>query len=104
MEVVGGVLLAGGSAAKVVTGSDDQSRFCVSAYAVDRATARRPAHLRSPGLAMLTHGVLDRSSLTFNGKVFTGRFGPGTGEVLFDRICRENRIRHAIDKQAAGLQ
>ena len=24
--------------------------------------------------------------LTDNGKVFTGRFGPGTGEVLFDRI------------------
>ena len=28
--------------------------------------------------------------LTDNGKVFTGGFGPGTGEVLFDRIFREN--------------
>jgi transposase InsO family protein len=31
-----------------------------------------------------------------NGKVFTGRFGPGTGEVLFDRIYRENGIRHLL--------
>ncbi len=31
-----------------------------------------------------------------NGKVFTGRFGPGKGEVLFDRICRENDIRHLL--------
>jgi hypothetical protein len=28
--------------------------------------------------------------------VFTGRFGPGTGEVLFDRICRENGIKHLL--------
>ena len=34
--------------------------------------------------------------LTDNGKVFTGRFGPGTGEVLFDRICRENGIGHLL--------
>jgi hypothetical protein len=34
--------------------------------------------------------------LTDNGKVFTGRFGPGTGEVLFDRICRENGIKHRL--------
>ncbi len=34
--------------------------------------------------------------LTDNGKVFTGRFGPGTGEVLFDRICRENGIKHLL--------
>lgn len=34
--------------------------------------------------------------MTDNGKVFTGRFGPGTGEVLFDRICRENGIKHIL--------
>jgi hypothetical protein len=28
--------------------------------------------------------------------VFTSRFGPGSGEVLFDRICRENGIRHLL--------
>jgi hypothetical protein len=37
-----------------------------------------------------------REILTDNGKVFTGRFGPGTGEVLFDRICRENGIKHIL--------
>jgi len=34
--------------------------------------------------------------LTDNGKVFTGRFGPARGEVLFDRICRENGIKHIL--------
>jgi hypothetical protein len=28
--------------------------------------------------------------------VFTNRFGRGNGEVLFDRICRENGIRHLL--------
>ncbi len=39
---------------------------------------------------------LPEQVLTDNGKVFTGRFGPGTGEVLFDRVCRENGIRHIL--------
>ena len=35
--------------------------------------------------------------LTDNAKVFTGRFGPSAGgEVLFDRICRENGTRHLL--------
>jgi hypothetical protein len=34
--------------------------------------------------------------LSDNGKVFTGRFGPTSGEVLFDRICRQNGIRHLL--------
>ena len=34
--------------------------------------------------------------LTDNGRVFTGRFGPGTGAVLLDRICRENGIEHLL--------
>jgi Integrase core domain len=32
--------------------------------------------------------------LTDNGKVFSGRLGPHPGEVLFDRICREQGITH----------
>ncbi len=28
--------------------------------------------------------------------MFTGRFGPGAGEVLFDRVLRENGIRHLL--------
>jgi hypothetical protein len=43
------------------------------------------------------HGVPDQI-LTDNGKVFTGRFGPAgnSAEVLFDRICAENGIRHLL--------
>ena len=93
MDVVGGVRLSDGSEAKVVTGINDHSRFCVSAYVVARATAKPTCDALA--LAMRTHGVPDQV-LTDNGKVFTGRFGPGTGEVLFDRICRENGIRHLL--------
>jgi transposase InsO family protein len=93
MDVVGGVRLIDGSEAKVITGVDDHSRFCVSAFVVARATARPTCD--ALGLALRTHGVPDQI-LTDNGKVFTGRFGKGTGEVLFDRICRENGIRHLL--------
>ena len=34
--------------------------------------------------------------LTDNGKVFTARFGPGPGPVLFDRICIDNGIKHLL--------
>ena len=93
MDIVGGVRLADGSEAKIVSGVDDHSRFCVSAYVVERATAKPTcdALLRAMG----RHGMPEQI-LTDNGKVFTGRFGPGTGEVLFDRICRENGIRHLL--------
>ena len=40
MDVVGGVLLADGTEAKVLTGVDDHSRFCVCAGIMVRATAR----------------------------------------------------------------
>jgi transposase InsO family protein len=93
MDVVGGVRLADGSAAKVITGVDDHSRFCVSAYVVVRATARPTCGALA--LAMRRYGVPDQI-LTDNGKVFTSRFGPGPGEVLFDRICRENGIKHLL--------
>ena len=93
MDIVGGVRLVDGSEAKIVSGVDDHSRFCVSAYVVARATARPTCDALA--LAMRTHGVPEQI-LTDNGKVFTGRFGPGTGEVLFDRICRENGIKHIL--------
>ena len=79
--------------ASIVTGVDDHSRFCVSAHVVRRATARPVCDALA--IAMRTHGV-PAQILTDNGKVFTGRFGPGTGEVLFDRICRENGIKHLL--------
>ncbi|MCZ7532629.1 MAG: IS481 family transposase [Acidimicrobiia bacterium] len=93
MDVMGRVKLVDGSEAKVVTGIDDHSRFCVSAQVVQRATAVPVCDALA--LAMRRHGVPDQI-LTDNGKVFTGRFGPGAGEVLFDRICRENGIDHLL--------
>ena len=95
MDIVGGVHLVDGSEAKIVSGVDDHSRFCVSAQVVVRATARPTCD--ALGLAMRRHGV-PAQILTDNGKVFTGRFGPGTGEVLFDRICRENGIKHILTR------
>ena len=38
MDVVGGFLLADGRRAKALTGIDDHSRFCVSAYLTFRET------------------------------------------------------------------
>ena len=93
MDIVGGVRLADGSEAKIVSGVDDHSRFCISAQVVPRATARPTCDALV--LAMSRYGV-PAEILTDNGKVFTGRFGPGTGEVLFDRICRENGIKHRL--------
>ena len=93
MDIMGGVKLEDGSELKIVTGLDDHSRFCVSALLVPRATARPVCEALA--LAMRRHGVPDQI-LTDNGKVFTSRFGPGKGEVLFDRICRENGIRHLL--------
>src|SRR5262249_27063004 len=95
MDVVGGVKIAGQPEAKIVSGIDDHSRFVVSARVVPRATARPTCDALA--LAMRTYGC-PTQILTDNGKVFTGRFGPGTGEVLFDRICRENGITHILTK------
>lgn len=93
MDVVGGVMLADGWKASIVSGIDDHSRFIISAHVVLRATARPVCDALAK--AMRAHGV-PQQILTDNGKVFTGRFGPGTGEVLFDRICRENGIKHLL--------
>lgn len=93
MDVTGGVYLADGSQPSIVTGIDDHSRFCVAARVVARATARPVCDALVSALE--THG-LPEAILTDNGKVFTGRFGPGHGMVLFDRICQENGIRHLL--------
>jgi len=93
MDVVGGVMLADGWKASIVSGIDDHSRFIISAHVVHRATARPVCDALAK--AMRSFGV-PQQVLTDNGKVFTGRFGPGTGEVFFDRICRENGIRHIL--------
>jgi transposase InsO family protein len=94
MDITAGVYLADGSQASIVTGIDDHSRFCVCAKVVERATAKPVCDaLRG---AMEVHGVPEAILTELNGKVFTGRFGPGHGTVLFDRICQENGIRHLL--------
>jgi hypothetical protein len=89
------VHLGDGVEVKVITGIDDNSRFVVSAKVVARATARPVCEALLEALSR--HGVPEQV-LTDNGKVFTGRFGPGgsSSEVLFDRVCVENGIRHLL--------
>jgi len=93
MDVMGGVKLADGRELKIVTGIDDHSRFCVCARLTPRATARPVCAALLA--AMQRHGTPEQL-LTDNGKVFTARFGRGTGEVLFGRLCRENGVRHLL--------
>ncbi len=93
MNVVGGVMLADGHKASILSGIDDHSRFIISAHVMRRPTARPVCD----GLAkaMRAWGVPEEV-LTDNGKVFTGRFGHGDGEVLFDRILRQNGVKHRL--------
>jgi transposase InsO family protein len=97
MDIVGGVILADGSEVKVVTCVDDHSRFAVAATVVVRATGR--AVCLAFAAALAEFGVPEEM-LTDNGKQFTDRFGQG-GEVLFDRICRENGIVHRLTQPAS---
>ena len=93
MDVVGGFVLADGTKAKALTGVDDHSRFCVSAFVMPRESSRQVCD--GLALAMRRWGV-PGEILTDNGKVFTGRFNQPPVEVLFDRICRENGITHRL--------
>lgn len=102
MDIVGGVILVNPvtgelTEAKVVTGVDDHSRYCVIASVVERATGR--AVCAAFARALQAFGVPEEV-LTDNGKQFTDRFGQG-GEVLFDRICRENGIAHRLTQPAS---
>ncbi len=97
MDIVGRVLLADGTEAKVVTGVDGHSRFAVMAKVVARPTGR--AVYVAFAEALQRFGVPEEV-LTDNGKQFTDRFGKG-GEVLFDRICRTNGIVHRLTQPAS---
>jgi transposase InsO family protein len=101
LDVVGGVMLVDPPTgalreAKVVTGVDDHSRYCVIAKVVARATGRAVCLAFVDALGR--YGVPEEV-LTDNGKQFTARFGQG-GEVLFDRICRDNAIAHRLTQPA----
>ena len=93
MDVVGGFVLADGRRVKALTGVDDHSRFCVSAYLMVRESSQRVCE--GLAVALRTYGVPGQI-LTDNGKVFTGRFNRPPVEVLFDRVCRENGIEHLL--------
>jgi transposase InsO family protein len=95
MDVVGGVRLADGWEAKIVSGIDDHSRFVICARVAARATARPVCEALEWALGR--YGCPEQI-LTDNGKVFTARFGLGPGPVLFDRICHNSGIRHILSK------
>jgi transposase InsO family protein len=102
LDIVGGVWLVDPTTgvlreAKIVTGVDDHSRFCVIAAVVERATARAVCLALAAALARF--GVPEEI-LTDNGRQFTDRFGKG-GEVLFDKICRHNGITHRLTQPAS---
>ena len=93
LDVMGSVLLTNGIGVSVVTGIDDHSRYCVIAKVVPRATAHPVCDALLE--ALTTHGIPEQI-LTDNGKVFTGRLGRKPANVLFDRICLNNGIRHLL--------
>jgi transposase InsO family protein len=94
LDITGSVFLADGSEAKVITGEDDHSRYCVIAKVVPRGTGR--AVCQAFAAALVEYGCPDQV-LTDNGKQFTGKFNrPRPTEVLFDRICRKNGIEHLL--------
>lgn len=109
IDIVGGVQLVNPVTgelreAKIVTGVDDHSRFCVMAAVVERATGRAVCLAFAQALAK--HGVPEEV-ITDNGKQFTDRFnryGPTRGEVLFDKICRKNGITHRLTAPASPNQ
>jgi transposase InsO family protein len=93
LDVMGSVSLASGIGVSIVTGIDDHSRFCVIAKVVARATARPVCDALLD--ALNTYGIPEQI-LTDNGKVFTGKLGRKPANVLFDRICFNNGIRHLL--------
>jgi transposase InsO family protein len=93
IDVMGSVFLTSGIGLSIVTGIDDHSRFCVIAKVVARATARPVCDALLEALS--TYGIPEQI-LTDNGKVFTGKLGRKPANVLFDRICLNNGIRHLL--------
>ncbi|WP_238402776.1 IS481 family transposase [Cellulomonas sp. H30R-01] len=104
IDIVGGIELVTVTGelreAKIVTGVDDHSRFCVMAAVVEHATGR--AVCLAFARALAEHGVPEEV-ITDNGKQFTARFARG-GEVLFDKICRNNAITHRLTAPASPSQ
>ena len=93
LDVMGGLLLDDGTELKALTAVDDHSRFCLAVGLLVRATSRPVCGVFA---RILAEFGAPAEVLTDNGKVFTGRYASRPMEVLFDRICRENGIRHLL--------
>src|SRR5262249_57387868 len=109
MDIVGGIRLVSPVTgelreAKVVTAVDDHSRYCVIAKVAEHATSRVVCLALAEALARF--GVPEEI-ISDNGKQFTDRFGKHgarNGEVLFDKICRQNGITHRLTAPAPPNQ
>ena len=108
VHIVGGIRLvdvATGEVreAKVVTGVDDHSRFCVMAAVVERATGRAVCLAFAQALAGLwgAGGGDHRQRQAVHRPVQP--LWPA-GEVLFDKICRLNGITHRLTAPASPNQ
>ena len=119
IDVMGGVVLEGGTELKAITGIDDHSRYCVMATLVHRATARPVCEALMDALSR--YGVPEQI-LTDNGKVFTGRLAPKTfhrglrpdlpeqrhppsaDRPLIAHDHRQDRAAAQDDPQGAGLR
>lgn len=93
MDVMGNITLKDGTRVSVVTGIDDHSRYCVIAKLLPRATARP---ICDALLEALRHYGPPAEILTDNARVFTGKLQRKPMNVLFDRICLNNGIRHIL--------
>lgn len=93
IDIVGGYKLKDGTHLSIVTGIDDHSRYCVIGKIVPRATAKPICDALIEGLN--AHGIPEQI-LTDNGKVFTGKLQRKPTNVLFDRICLNNGIKHIL--------
>ncbi|WP_181068756.1 integrase core domain-containing protein [Nocardia nova] len=90
LDIMGGLFIADGREAQLVTGIDDHSRFIVIAQVIVEQSGQPVSQAFTE--AMNRYGV-PSEVLTDNGQQFTGRFTkPFPVEVMFERICRENSV------------
>jgi len=96
LDLVGGVPLADGREAKMLTGIDDHSRFVVVAAVLVIPSGR--AVCEAFTAAMRRYGA-PFEVLTDNGRQFTGRHTrPLPVEVMFEKLCRDNGITQRLTK------
>jgi transposase InsO family protein len=96
LDLVGGVPLADGREAKMLTGIDDHSRFVVVSAVLVIPSGRSVCEAFTA--AMRRYGA-PFEVLTDNGRQFTGRHTrPLPVEVMFEKLCRDNGITQRLTK------